>query len=329
MNDPRPNLVFIAGCDRSGSTLLSRLLGQVPSFAALGELRGVWLRGMQNDQLCGCGVPFSRCDFWSEVVRQGFGNRAAVPLENLLRLRWTVDRMRRIHLLLRKRPPARFARALSEYRGILATLLDAVRRVSGAEVLVDSTKGPSSALVLAGVPGARVHVVHLVRDSRAVARSFARRKVNPGVHWETSYMLRKGTAAASVYWMSTNLLSHAVRGRASGFTFLRYEDFAAHPAETVEALVRRLGREGRPTEQVVGGAASFAVQHTVAGNPMRFQTGRTEIKADLEWKTALPLAAKVMTTALTWPLLLRYGYLGRGARAAAGDGLTAGAGRAS
>jgi hypothetical protein len=318
MSERPPNLVFISGCDRSGSTLLARLLGRVPGFVAVGELRGIWLRGLRNNQLCGCGAPFDACGFWTEVVREAFGSRDAAPVERMLRLRRAVDRMRMIPLQLVARPGARFARALGEYRETVGTLLQAVRRVSGAEVLVDSTKGPMSVLIYAGMPGVSLHVVHLARDSRGVARSFSRRKVNPSIHWETAYMRRKGTVGASLYWMTTNLLSHVTRRRAGGFTFLRYEDLAAAPAPVVDGLLTRLGREGRAAALIEGGGASFPAQHMIAGNPMRFRTGRVEIASDDEWKTGMPAGARLAVTALTWPLLLRYGYLGGGRGTAAG-----------
>ena len=64
----------------------------------------------------------------------------------------------------------------------LRTLYTAIREVSGADVVVDSSKGSSygQLLALAGPP-LSVHVVHLVRDPRAIVYSVTRRrKVDPG-----------------------------------------------------------------------------------------------------------------------------------------------------
>jgi len=54
--------------------------------------------------------------------------------------------------------------------------------------------------------------------------------------------------------------------------------------------------------------------HTVAGNTDRFLTGPIELAVDDEWKTRLRRRDHRLVTALTWPLLLRYGYLGTAAR---------------
>ena len=41
-----PRVLFIAGTGRSGSTLLERLLGQIPEVAPLGEVVHLWERGV-------------------------------------------------------------------------------------------------------------------------------------------------------------------------------------------------------------------------------------------------------------------------------------------
>ena len=48
--------------------------------------------------------------------------------------------------------------------------------------------------------------------------------------------------------------------------------------------------------------------HTVAGNPDRFRADVT-IRPDIEWREKLPARDKLLVTALTLPLLHRYGYL--------------------
>ena len=61
-------IILIAGHSRSGSTLLDRLLGEMDGFVTVGELRCLWIRGLIDDQLCGCGVAFQSCDHWQDIV---------------------------------------------------------------------------------------------------------------------------------------------------------------------------------------------------------------------------------------------------------------------
>jgi len=60
-------VLYIGGLGRSGSTLIERLLGQVPGVCAVGELVHLWDRGITEDERCGCGEPFRQCPFWSQV----------------------------------------------------------------------------------------------------------------------------------------------------------------------------------------------------------------------------------------------------------------------
>jgi hypothetical protein len=61
---------------------------------------------------------------------------------------------------------------------------------------------------------------------------------------------------------------------------------------------------------VRGRELSLSVDHTVSGNPSRFRTGNIELRPDEEWKVKMRRADKNVVTALTAPLLLKYGYLG-------------------
>ncbi len=50
-------------------------------------------------------------------------------------------------------------------------------------------------------------------------------------------------------------------------------------------------------------------QHSIRGNPMRFAHGRQQVRVDDAWRTGMAKPARRLVTAVTWPLLLRYGYL--------------------
>jgi hypothetical protein len=52
----------------------------------------------------------------------------------------------------------------------------------------------------------------------------------------------------------------------------------------------------------------LGVSHTVSGNPSRFEAGRTRIARDDRWQDSMPRGERLLTTALTSPLLHRYGY---------------------
>ena len=61
------DILYIAGAGRSGSTLLERLLGQLPACVAVGEARHLW-REDPTTARCGCGRVLTECDHWRAVI---------------------------------------------------------------------------------------------------------------------------------------------------------------------------------------------------------------------------------------------------------------------
>ncbi len=96
---------------------------------------------------------------------------------------------------------------------------------------------------------------------------------------------------------------------------LRYEDFTAEPELTLRRIA---GFAGRPAQEsypfLTADGASWSARlgggHSVSGNPMRFTTGQVAIRPDDRWRTSMPKAQQRTVTALTFPMLAGYGYIG-------------------
>ena len=89
---------------------------------------------------------------------------------------------------------------------------------------------------------------------------------------------------------------------------IRYEDFIQRPKEQLNRVFRLLGEEVTDLPFLHGRRVSLNATHAVGGSPSRRRTGEIELRLDEEWKTKMEQKDKVAVTALTWPLLLRYGY---------------------
>ena len=94
-------MLYVGGLGRSGSTLIERLIGQVPGACAVGELVHLWERGVTDDERCGCGEPFRQCPFWQQVGKAAFGGWDEVDVSRVAALRAQVDRNRFIPALAR------------------------------------------------------------------------------------------------------------------------------------------------------------------------------------------------------------------------------------
>ncbi len=307
-------VLYVGGLGRSGSTLIERLIGQLPGVCPVGELVHLWERGIAQDERCGCGEPFRQCAFWLQVGKAAFGGWDDVDVGRVAALRARVDRNRFVPALARREVRPELRRALAEYTSYYARLYTAITEVSGCQLVVDSSKHPSLAYCLRWQDGLDLRVLHLVRDSRAVAYSWSREVRRPDTD-RLSYMTRYSPATAAGQWNVQNAAFHLLARRGVPVMRVKYEDFTAEPELTLGRLAGFAGLPAQPGYPFLGadGACRWARLgggHSVSGNPMRFTTGQVAIRRDERWRTGMPRVHQRAVTALTWPLLAGYGYLG-------------------
>ncbi len=308
----RIRVLYLGGVGRSGSTLLSRMLGQLPGHCAVGELvEHMWDNGLQGDWPCGCGQPTAKCEFWAEVGRKAFGGWDAVDLTEVLKLKNSIDRTQYIPLLLVPWFFPSFHRRLQQYTEFLTRLYRAVAEVSGARVIVDSSKHPATLYLLRHARGIDLRVALLVRDPRGVAYSWSKTDVRLHDSGDkVRYMPTWGARLAGRRWLTVNAMVAALRWLGVPVIRVRYEDLVEHPLrelERVEALVGEQLPAGGP-EFLHGREVELAPTHIVSGNPIRFNTGRVALRQDTAWRQALPVSNRRIVEAVTWPLRRRYGY---------------------
>jgi hypothetical protein len=309
----RPKVVFVGGYGRSGSTLLDRVLGTVDGFFSAGEIRHLWFEGLFEGRRCGCGEAFGDCAVWQAILERAFG-AAGPDVAETLALKSKVDRFFRVPQIA-GRFPRSFDRDVDEYALLLGRLYRAIAEVSGSDVIVDSTKDVSHGWLLTRVDDIDLRVVHLVRDSRATAYSWRRKKFNPGSGRD---MDRWGVLRSALEWNAINALTRLLGRTGHPYMTLRYEDLVEQPSEALAGLLAFLGEEHRPIPMAADASLELGIDHTVAGNPLRFKRGRIQINPDAEWKQQMDPAARVAVALLTWPSLYRYGYGGQAERAIGG-----------
>jgi len=304
-------VLYIIGWGRSGSTILDNLLGELDGFFSVGELTYLWERGLIEERRCGCGKPLQSCPVWSRVLQEAFGDPAvAVDPQEAVRWQNEAVRVRHTWRLLRQPPGATSGNAaLDAYTKATIRLYRAVADVTGARVIVDSSKRPSDGALLRLLPGVVPYYVHLVRDPRAVAFSWSRRKrqLDRG---RPAELVRHSATGSTLSWVGWNLAAEALRRRhpAQQSLLLRYEDFVARPRPALEAIARLVGE--RPPRLPIEGerTALLATNHTVSGNPSRFSSGKVDLEEDTEWIIRQRRADRLAATALALPWLRRYSY---------------------
>ncbi len=306
MGPDRVPVTYIGGMGRSGSTVLADLAAGAAGAVSVGEVRYLWTRGLGDNQLCSCGAPFRECAFWTDVLREAFGGDLpewAAKAEYASR---AVDRMRYVPALCA--PALRngeFRAAHRQWCDVSQRLYGAIHDVSGGAAIIDSSKDPSYVFALRSVSQLRVNLVHLVRDSRAVAYSWTRHKLRPEIHWQQQYMNRMSPLRSAKSWLRCNLLLEVFRLRYGNVLRLRYEDFTADPEAAVARVAAVATARAAPAAD---GAVPGGLRHSISGNPVRFERGPLRIVADNAWQQELPRGVCYSVTAMTSPLLAAYDY---------------------
>jgi len=314
-----PTVGYIGGLGRSGSTLLETIAGCFDEVCVLGEVVHLWERAVRDDRLCSCGERFSHCPFWLQVGDLAFGGWRCADADDMRRLWLQVDRTRKIPVTVASCDESTHARAMREYSDRFAAVYVAAAQVSGASVVIDSSKHASTAVVLRRHPGLDLRVVHMVRDSRGVAYSWAKEIAAEPDHAADDnpfYMHRYPPWLAAMHWNTQNAAFGALARTTMPVWLLRYEDLLAEPVETTRQLAVFFGL---PVSRITEFLSSTQVlvgrrTHQIAGNPMRFNTGPVALRRDDAWRDKLPAVDRRLVTAMTAPLMRRYGYFGSARR---------------
>ena len=100
-----PRVILLGGLGRSGTTLVERILGELPGAVALGEIVHLWRRDMRDNERCACGEQFQRLPVLAEVGALAFGGWDKVDVTRVEALQEAVERTRYIPKLGRGRLP--------------------------------------------------------------------------------------------------------------------------------------------------------------------------------------------------------------------------------
>ena len=298
--------LYVMSRPHSGSTILDILLGNTETVESVGQL----VSDMGKlDNPCACGATIRACPFWREVRSRV--EAAGVSWDEAVQASVSQAHVGRFWRTLRARDGDPVMRRLAEITAVVAR---AIAETAGKSVVLDSTKEPTRALFLARFyPEARL--IRLVRDPRsAVASHYWRLKDKGYFHflrrdyrlpWLSPLFLM--LAAAS--WTVGNLLHEVAAARATGRVVrLRYEDLRDRPAEELARLGRTLGIDVKTPTDMLARRETLPAGHDIGGNDIRLEHGLRFDPAKETTRRALPRWVELVTLALCWPLMTRYGY---------------------
>jgi hypothetical protein len=304
----RQKVLYVVGLGRSGSTILANSLGQIDGFFSAGELNFIWRHNVLENRLCGCGRPFHECPVWNAVFDEAFGGMDVVDAKEMIRLQGAGARTRHLPLMLTESGTSTLRHRLGDFLTHTERLYTSIGLATGSRVIVDSSKEPAYGYAVSMLDGVDFYALHLVRDPRAAAYSWSKKKFQPDTDTR-EFMHRHSPAKSAVLWDSWNAAAETLwRRNPERYLRLRYEDFVADPRTSFVRILDLIG-EGDAELPLAGDReVKLGVSHTVSGNPNRFDTGAVELRPDREWSEKMRPRDRNLVTAMTLLPMLRYGY---------------------
>lgn len=304
MQNSKVKVLYIAGFERSGSTIVNRVLGQINGFVAWGELRDIWQHGIIENRPCTCGTDFAGCPAWQKVFDKAFKGADEIDTTEIIKLQKRSRLMVLPHYfgLLKN---SFLKRKVGQYLTHLEKLYNAIQATTGSKVIVDSTKASWYGYVLGLLPSIDLCVVHVVRNPKGVCYSLEQHKSKGELTSQWYNPLH-----ASLSW---NLKNYAVElllnSPQKRYLRISYEDFIQNPQMAVEKILNLLDEKVTELPFVDKSTVKMSTDHIVTGSPSsRSNTGMVNLRLDERWKKNMIFRDKLIISGLTLPLLYSYKY---------------------
>jgi hypothetical protein len=307
--EPTPKIIYVLGPGRSGTGVLGRVLSTIEGVVFAGELRRLWSRGLRPGRTCGCGRPHAECEVWSKLLVPG----ATLAEPSLAEIGRIQKQAAPEHLggrsafrLWRLSSPPPPTTAAGRYLAAYTDLHTAFARVTGADVVIDSSKSTADALLLAVRPDVTTYVVQILRDPRGVAFSLQNHAAK-----QTGLARHLQAARAAIRWVAKHVTNEAIRRRygPDRSIVLRYEELIEDPRGIVEAVAKLVGQPSPVVDLAPGVVIQVPEVHGPDGSKrLRFVTTQVVLQLDTRWQQELSSVDRFLVTLLTYPLLRRYGY---------------------
>ncbi|MCF2869458.1 hypothetical protein L0664_00125 [Octadecabacter sp. G9-8] len=292
---------FILGASRSGSSIVELALADLTSATALGEVRWVYKRGIQDNDICGCGQDFADCDFWQGTITEDVRENA----KDLDHLRATFDNP--LKLFAAKYGAVIAPRLAKDYSAYTAELRRLYASIDAAcdGPIIDNSKRPYYSIAVADALCTDVGnlvFVHVVRNSIDVVRSWANSKVreeSQSKEMMPSYCAAKAIVFWTIYVFS-QLLIRLYFLRKSHF-YLSFDDLKAASGQLSVSI------DGVTQDVALGEMYLDKVDyHSVSGNPDRsrwaggvsVRPSKARSKTIKEWIWYIPLSPALLANAV-------------------------------
>ncbi|UII23871.1 sulfotransferase [Fulvivirga ligni] len=250
-------IIYIVGDGRSGSTLLENVLRNQNNTINVGECFRFWERYYRNETICGCNKLIGNCELWTGVdanLRNTFGD--------------DYD-SKKVEQSIKKFTTYKYQKHFNEFevseqlKDLIITFYSSIAHISGANIIIDSSKSPGWAILLSRFIPENVLFIHLERELASVADSWKKKVVLPEYVLSQRYMPVKSDLNIIRTWTRVKVMGRRLK-ETNNYIFLRYEDLVNNFEAVINHVQLKYGLE-------IFSELKWRGSHSIAGNPVRDQ----------------------------------------------------------
>lgn len=254
-----PDILYVMGTGRSGTTILDVMLSNNPGITGGGEMTHIFKHGFLENRQCSCGKKALECEVWGKVlVTTGWSRADCTRLAKLVTTLEAHSKFSSLWMGITNK------RDIERYQAAHRALFQAVVAFTGAEVVVDSSKYESRALLFTRLFPAQVKVVCITRSAAGLIAAF--RKKNDDEEQVSS----KSLFAVTAYYGYVLLCMRVLRARlGTGCLVIRFEDLQRDPAAVLSRIEAWSGYQLTNAKEKLKNGGHFTISHIVSGNRLR------------------------------------------------------------
>ena len=275
-----PNIIYLLGAGRSGTTLIATVLNNNSFIHTLGEMHQ-FLEYIEHENKCSCGETVSDCIYWGNILNR-LKNEGIISSIDYQQFEKKEKHKNIPKLLLKKNPDIAY---LELHEGIFQVINESHQE----QWVLDSSKYLARYLLLKRSNKLKIKGIYIVRDVRGVVTSF-KKKV------QTS----RKPLSAIFYYLLINIFAQIISWTDKGVIKIRYEDFVQKPEENIKYIFQKalnfeLDNFSMPD--------NFEMPHIIGGNRMK-SNKQIQIRPDNKWKTELTRWEQIIYYVLAFPVML-------------------------
>ena len=278
-----PEIIYLMGTGRSGTTILEVLLVNNPGIFGIGEASYIFKDGFLANEECSCGDSALRCSFWKKVYQKlNLPNSELLTISNLIKeIEWHSGFPK---LFTNFVSPKK----MSDYHGVIQRFFEAIKEASGQNIVVDSSKYAGRALALSRIFPGKVKIICVTRSPYGLLKAFQKN--------DAGEQKPKSLLATLIYDTYVLLCCRLVLLRTKNKTcHIRYDDLVVDYAGTLKKIEKGLSLDLSAVKDKIKRQDFLEVGHIVTGNRLRKKGSvrfeprqkRTELKSFGEKITAM------------------------------------------